>query len=72
MLKHKDDGSCWYLGDGGCTIWDRAPLACRAFDCRIWYEQVLANYTRSERRQMLGGYLDKDVFEAGKKRLKTL
>jgi Fe-S-cluster containining protein len=37
MLAHKPNGDCWYLGDGGCTIHDRTPKACREFDCRKWF-----------------------------------
>lgn len=33
-LMHRPDGSCVYLGDSGCTIHDKAPVICRAFDCR--------------------------------------
>ena len=36
MLAHKLNGDCVYLGDDGCTIHDRAPWACRMFDCRKW------------------------------------
>lgn len=32
-LRQKEDGSCFYLGEAGCTIWDRAPGLCRAFSC---------------------------------------
>ena len=34
MLAHKANGECVYLGDGGCTIHDRAPALCRSADCR--------------------------------------
>ena len=34
VLARKPNGECAYLGAGGCTIYDRQPLACRAFDCR--------------------------------------
>jgi len=37
FLKKKEDGACVYLGEGGCTIWERAPFACRYFDCRTYY-----------------------------------
>jgi len=35
-LKNKDDGSCIYLGDKGCTIYARRPFACKIYDCRHW------------------------------------
>ena len=34
MLLHKDNMDCIYLGNDGCTIWDRAPAMCKEFDCR--------------------------------------
>ena len=34
MLAHAPDGRCIYLGEGGCTIHDRAPSLCRSADCR--------------------------------------
>jgi hypothetical protein len=34
MLAHKPNGDCVYLGEGGCTIHDRAPSLCRSADCR--------------------------------------
>lgn len=33
-LKQKENGECLYLGESGCTIWDKAPVICREFDCR--------------------------------------
>lgn len=33
MLKGPDR-ACWYLGKGGCTIYERRPTVCRVFDCR--------------------------------------
>lgn len=35
MLRHKPNGECIYLT--GCGIHERAPWACRMFDCRRWY-----------------------------------
>ena len=29
------DGRCAYLIDGRCSIYDKRPKVCRAFDCRI-------------------------------------
>lgn len=37
MLDHKPNGDCIYLEDGGCSIHDRAPWACREFDCVKWW-----------------------------------
>src|SRR5450432_1435754 len=34
VLQRGETGECIYLGRDGCTIHDRAPAICRAFDCR--------------------------------------
>jgi len=69
MLAHKDDLSCVYLGEGGCTIWERAPVLCRTFDCRA----AFVSKTRAERRRMLKlGLAHREVMEAGRERLHTL
>jgi len=34
-LPKRPDGACIYLGDTGCTIYEKRPQACRAFDCRV-------------------------------------
>ena len=40
VLMETDEGGCIYLGEGGCTIYERRPVTCRFFDCRelvqIW------------------------------------
>lgn len=69
LVKKGPDGNCIYLGDSGCTIHDRAPEICRAFDCRRAYQMI----PRRERRARLAqGIADKAVYEAGRKRLHTL
>lgn len=35
QLEMKPDGACTYLGEHGCTIYDRRPAMCRTFDCRL-------------------------------------
>jgi len=35
-LAKRDDGSCLYLEDGQCSIYDRRPATCSGFDCRSW------------------------------------
>ena len=48
-LKKRPNGACVYLDDGGkCSIWERAPETCRAFDCRREY----ATFDRATRRRM--------------------
>lgn len=34
VLKHRDDGSCIYLKNGRCSIYERRPYYCRVYDCR--------------------------------------
>lgn len=35
MLAHDANGHCIYLGEEGCTIYDRRPQQCRDMDCRL-------------------------------------
>ena len=69
VVKKGADGNCIYLGPDGCSIYDRAPVICRTFDCR----RLFLSKTRNERRAMVkAGLADADVFEAGRKRLSSL
>jgi hypothetical protein len=57
------------VGRDGCTIHDRAPAICRAFDCR----HLFLSKTRAERLALaISGVVSNEVFSAGRKRLKTL
>lgn len=68
-IRHKPNGECVYLGDTGCTIWSRAPIICKEFDCR----QLFARFTNRERKDLLkAGVLEKETLAAGKLRLHTL
>ena len=59
---------CIYLGETGCTIHGRAPAICRAFDCGLLFERIMAQYPRVERRRMVSQRLiGKDVFEQGRR-----
>lgn len=64
MLRHKPNGDCIYLAEGGCMIWGRHPWACRAFDCRKW----LLGFSHAERRLLMRD-IDGEVAEAAGKRL---
>lgn len=71
-LANKKSGDCVYLGEGGCTIHERAPAICRAFDCRKFFLR-LQGMRRAQRREIVRrGLVGKDVLDAGKKRLHTL
>lgn len=68
-LTHKPNGECTYLGPEGCTIHDRAPVLCKAYDCR----RNFLKFTRAERRRLVKeGIVDREKFDAGRKRLHTL
>lgn len=43
VLRTKSDGSCIYLGDNGCKIYERRPFLCKFYDCRKHYMQKLRN-----------------------------
>lgn len=63
ILDRKDNGDCFYLGENGCTIWDRAPFACREFDCRNTFK----NSDRAGRRLAIKrGDMSKEIFERGR------
>ena len=69
VLQRGKTGECIYLGRDGCTIHDRAPAICRAFDCR----HLFLSKTRAERLALaISGVVSNEVFSAGRKRLKTL
>jgi uncharacterized protein len=69
VLRYGETGECIYLGPDGCTIHDRAPAICRAFDCR----EIFLSKTRAERLALIkSGVVSNEVFLAGRKRLKTL
>jgi Fe-S-cluster containining protein len=62
VLKCARNGECVYVGRDGCTIQDRAPTVCRAFDCRDLYRSK----TSAERRAIVNsGVASKEIFSAG-------
>lgn len=69
-VKQRKDGACTYLGLHGCTIHDRAPAICRAFDCRKMYLNI---GSRRERKRLVRiGFVDKETLEMGRLRLDSL
>jgi len=81
VAGHRADGSavfvlatderdwCVYLGESGCTIYERRPLICRSFDCRKYYLML----PRGDRDNLVRLKLSsRAVFNAGRARLKTL
>jgi hypothetical protein len=63
VLKQKEDGkTCWYLDEEkGCTIYDKRPTVCRAFDCRLYGLQVVGSKVNDR---------DHAVITAGMERLR--
>lgn len=49
LRRSSKTGACVYLGPEGCTIYERRPLMCRAFDCVQW----LSAFDRGSRRRLL-------------------
>jgi Fe-S-cluster containining protein len=70
ILATREDGACVYLDEAtGCTIHERAPAVCRAFDCRRFF----LGQTRAERRLAERNHKGKSaIFAAGRTRLATL
>jgi uncharacterized protein len=69
VLQCGETGECIYLGRDGCTMHDRAPAICRAFDCR----ELFLSKTRAERLMLAkSGVVSNEVFSAGRRRIKTL
>ena len=69
VLETTPNGACIYLGDRGCTIYERRPLICRTFDCRKHYLIL----PRQDRDNLVRLKLSsRTVFNAGRARLATL
>jgi len=69
VLETTPKGACVYLGERGCTIYDRRPLICRSFDCRKHYLIL----PRQDRDNLVRLKLSsRAVFNAGRARLSTL
>lgn len=62
ILKRQPNGDCHYLGPTGCTIYDRRPATCRAFDCGAWFRK----HTRAERRRATKDDYDRALFARGR------
>ena len=63
ILDRHPGGDCVYLNDNGCTIWDRAPFACRDYDCRA----IFMNSDRAGRRLAVRrGEIDARIFKRGR------
>lgn len=69
-LPNKENGDCHYLGQGGCTIYGRTPVVCRAFDCR----KFVANFgdRTAQRRAVREKGLLPEIYSAARARMHTL
>lgn len=68
-LDRREDGSCYALKAGRCSIWSKRPKICRAFDCR----KIFWMFDKAGRRELLAkGYFRKAVLDAGRNRADTL
>ena len=68
ILTHKPNGDCTYLtqvdGAGRCSIYDRRPAICRAFDCGL----AFAKLSRTERRfQLRAGVASRETLDQGRR-----
>lgn len=52
-IKKKPDGSCWYLEDGKCSIYDKRPIACREYSCINDYRIMHSDHDNRKRRNIL-------------------
>ena len=65
QLKRRENGDCVYLSESSCTIYERRPSACRAFDCR----EIFLGQTRNQRREWIkSGMMSREVYAAGRQR----
>lgn len=69
-LRRHESGACVYLGQGGCTIHDRAPTICKTFDCRLFL--LLFGDRAGQRRALHDGRIDRETYGAARERLHTL
>lgn len=67
MLAHKPDGSCYYLGDKGCTIHATKPQMCREMDCRNLAKAF--SWTQAKKLSRAGS-LNMGVYRKGRELLK--
>jgi len=65
-LQHKPNGDCIYLGDAGCTIYDKRPAVCRKYSCVTHYKSL----TKSQQKEAVRvGLVSEAVLRAGRQRL---
>lgn len=68
MLAHKPNGDCIYLGEHGCTIYERRPRMCREMDCRLI--ALRTSFTKA-RRLNKKGLLREPIWKKGRELLRN-
>lgn len=63
VLRRRQDGGCVYLGEHGCSIYERRPRICRETDCRDHYF-LSANQRRA--REAVMNEHDKAIARRGR------
>lgn len=61
------DGKCAYLGENGCTVYDKRPLSCRAFSCIELVQNVMG--MPEAKRAVFATITESAIFAEGKRRL---
>jgi Fe-S-cluster containining protein len=63
-LKHRPNGDCLYLDrKRGCTIHDRRPLMCRAYDCRDAL-RLMRSAGLSDLTILAAEHMSRDIYDA--------
>ena len=52
-VKQKADGSCIYLKDGKCSIYNKRPMACREYSCVGDWRIMHSDHDNRKRRNTL-------------------
>ena len=64
ILRLQENGDCYALIDGRCTIYDKRPVVCRTFDCGSEYLKM----SRKERRAAVAQKVhNREVLNAGRR-----
>jgi hypothetical protein len=66
VLKQNPDGSCVYLTDAGCSIYENRPACCRVFDCGLWFATMPKAQLDYMKRDAKGH--DRRMLKEGRKR----
>lgn len=51
ILAHKVDGTCWYVQDGKCSIYDKRPECCRAWVCDQRHAEAIRLIRKKEQEE---------------------